>query len=171
MKLDQLKAVHQEERALHNYYPTYSNGNHLIIRWIKLLFGQILSSCASVKKDFIVKRLPFRKHLIAIGCFGLLWHLWKLYGQQPLQLVTFWIPFKAVNMKVFYFTGHGTQNENNSSSYTESGWHRWKSDERKKSDGVFILYEKVINAMHRHRDKGLVWFKTEIFSQVVELCR
>lgn len=46
-------------------------------------------------------RWPFRKNLIAIGCFVSRWHLWKLYGQESLQRVTFWIPFKAVNMKVF----------------------------------------------------------------------
>lgn len=62
-----------------------------------------------IEQDVCGEEMAFQETPNCCWLFRLPWHLWKFYGQQSLQLVTFWIPFKAENVTVFYITGHRTR--------------------------------------------------------------
>lgn len=94
-----------------------------------------------------------------------LWHLWKLYAQQSLRLVTFWIPSKAVNTKgsFFFFSLYGPQDWKwKRRQLRVSLWCRWRSDERRENDAVFILREKG------HKYNPSWWRQRLLFSQKVK---
>lgn len=107
----------------------------------------------------VPKRWPFRKHLIAIGCFIHCDIYENFMDSSRSSLWHFGFPLKLWIWRFFHLMGHGALNENNS-SHTESCWRRWKGDERKESDIVFMLYEKPINMVHLDRDDYLVWFES-----------
>lgn len=112
---------------------------------------QFLFHRASLTRTSVVKSWPFPETPNCYWLLRLLWHLWKLYGQQSLQLVTFWIPFKAKNTTAFWDSKRKRQLLVSSDHMKESWWESGLtvSSWRKRSLIWWILMEA----------EGLVRFK------------
>lgn len=107
-----------------------------------------------IKKDFCCEELAFQETPNCYWLLRLQWHLWKLYGQQSLQLVTFWIPFKAVNMAISALWATGLKMKMTSApSFTGTD----QRVMREKRLTVFSSCKKRSSMWSIDRDKGSCW--------------
>lgn len=119
--------------------------------------GFLLPAFGSEGNIFVAKKWPFRKHLIAIGCFIQCDIYENFMDSRRSGVWHFGFPLKLWKWRGgggFHLLGHRVLNENNSSSRAESHRNKWKRDEREDSDIVFNLWgeKKAINMMDLDRD-------------------
>lgn len=97
-KPNQYISIHGENGPSHNY--SYWNGNYPLNE-----LGAV-----PLKPDFscwegniiVAEMTAFQEMPNCYWSLHSLWHLWKLYERQLLQIVTFRIPFKGVNVLAFF---------------------------------------------------------------------